>query len=68
MPLVRVEKGESIDKALSRFKKLCDREQLLKEIKRRERYEKPSEQRRRKLLKAQRKMRQAARRANSRRK
>lgn len=54
---VKVNNGESVEKALSRFKKKCEKEQLIKEIKRRERYEKPSERRRQRLLKSQRKNR-----------
>jgi len=54
---VRVKKDESIDKALRRFKKQCDKEELIKEMKKRERYEKPSERRRKRLIKAQRKSR-----------
>lgn len=52
---VKVKKDESIDKALRRFKKQCDKEELIKEIKKRERYEKPSERRRKKTIKSQRK-------------
>jgi small subunit ribosomal protein S21 len=52
---VKVKKDESIDKALRRFKKQCDKEELIKEIKKRERYEKPSERRRKKYIKSQRK-------------
>jgi len=52
---IKIEKDESIDKALRRFKKQCDKEELLKEMKRRERYEKPSDRRRKRLIKAQRK-------------
>lgn len=52
---IRVKKDESIDKALRRFKKQCDKEELLKEMKKRERYEKPSERRRKRLIKSQRK-------------
>jgi len=52
---VKVKKDESIDKALRRFKKQCDKEELIKEMKKRERYEKPSERRRKRLVKAQRK-------------
>ena len=51
---VRVKKDESIDKALRRFKKQCDKEELIKEMKKRERYEKPSERRRKRLIKSQR--------------
>jgi len=58
---VKVNSGESVEKALSRFKKKCEKEQLIKEIKRRERYEKPSERRRQRLLKSQRKNRRGNR-------
>lgn len=51
---IKVAKDESIDKALRRFKKQCDKEDLLKEVKRRERYEKPSDRRRKRLAKSQR--------------
>lgn len=52
---VRIRADESIDKALRRFKKQCNREGLSKEIKKRKHYIKPSEKRRRK--KSQRKVR-----------
>ena len=51
---IKVKKDESIDKALRRFKKQCDKEELIKEMKKRERYEKPSEKRRKRLVKSQR--------------
>ena len=51
---IRVKKDESIDGALRRFKKQCDKEGLIKEAKRRERYEKPSERRRKRLTESQR--------------
>ena len=54
---VKVNSGETVERALSRFKKKCEKEQLIKEIKKRERYEKPSERRRQRLLKSQRKNR-----------
>ncbi|MDQ1329607.1 MAG: ribosomal protein [Candidatus Poribacteria bacterium] len=54
---VKVKKDESIDKALRRFKKQCDKEDLIKEMKKRESYEKPSEIRRKKSIKSQRKSR-----------
>ena len=44
---IRVRNDESIDKALRRFKKQCNREGLNKEIKKRKHYVKPSEKRRR---------------------
>lgn len=47
MPDVKIRKGESIDGALRRFKRECEREGILTEIKKREHYEKPSEKRKR---------------------
>jgi small subunit ribosomal protein S21 len=57
---VKVKKDESIDKALRRFKKQCDKEELIKELKKRERYEKPSEKRRKKMSNSQKKGRSIA--------
>ncbi|HLD29355.1 MAG TPA: 30S ribosomal protein S21 [bacterium] len=39
---VRVRDNESLDDALRRFKRYCEREGLLKEIKRRQEYKPPS--------------------------
>ena len=39
--------SESVEQMLRRFKKLCEKEGLTKEIKKRQYYEKPSERRRR---------------------
>lgn len=39
--------GESVEQMLRRFKKLCEKEGLTKDIKRKQYYEKPSERRRR---------------------
>ena len=39
--------GESVNQMLRRFKKLCEKEGLTKDIKRRQYFEKPSERRRR---------------------
>ena len=44
--------NESIDQMLRRFKKLCEKEGLIKDIKKSSYYEKPSERRRRKRRKA----------------
>ena len=44
--------NESIDQMLRRFKKLCEKEGLVKDIKRNSYYEKPSEKKRRKRRKA----------------
>jgi small subunit ribosomal protein S21 len=43
--------GESVQSAIKRLRKLCDREGVTKEMKRTEYYEKPSEKHRRKELK-----------------
>ena len=45
---VRVSEGESIEQALKRFKKKIQKAGILSEIKRRERYEKPSVKKKRK--------------------
>jgi len=44
--------GESVEQMLRRFKKLCEKEGLTKDIKRKEYYEKPSERHRRDVRKA----------------
>lgn len=44
--------GESVEQMMRRFKKLCEKEGLTKDIKRKEFYEKPSERRRRAQRKA----------------
>ena len=54
---VRTRGNEPLDKMLRRFKKKCENEGLVKEIKRASVYEKPSEVRRRKLRKKERKER-----------
>ncbi|MDD3238307.1 MAG: 30S ribosomal protein S21 [Candidatus Gastranaerophilales bacterium] len=48
MPEIRVGDNESIESALKRFKKKIQKAGILSEIKRRERYEKPSIKRKRK--------------------
>ena len=49
---VKARGNESLDQMLRRFKKICEKEGLTKEIKRTAYYEKPSERRRRRLRKA----------------
>ncbi|MGE3109347.1 MAG: 30S ribosomal protein S21 [Phycisphaerales bacterium] len=44
---IKSRSGESTEQMLRRFKKLCEKEGLVKDIKRREFYEKPSERNRR---------------------
>lgn len=49
---VKARSGETTDQLMRRFKKLCEKEGLTKDIKRREYYEKPSERVRRNVRKA----------------
>jgi small subunit ribosomal protein S21 len=50
---IKARGGESADQMMKRFKKLCEKEGLTKDIKRKEYYEKPSERRRRAQRKAE---------------
>ena len=49
---VKARGNESVEQMIRRFKKMCEKEGLTKEIKRTSYYEKPSERRRRRLRKA----------------
>ncbi len=49
MPKVQVTENEPLEKALKRLKKKLEREGILKLLKQRKHYEKPSEKRRRKI-------------------
>lgn len=49
---VKARGGESVEQMLRRFKKLCEKEGLTKDIKRKEYYEKPSERARRDVRKS----------------
>ena len=44
---IKARSGESVEQMLRRFKKLCEKEGLIKDVKRRQNYEKPSERNRR---------------------
>lgn len=44
---IKARGGESVEQMLRRFKKLCEKEGLTKDVKRRQNYEKPSERKRR---------------------
>jgi small subunit ribosomal protein S21 len=57
MPSIRVRQNESIDKALRRFKKECEKAGIVQEVKRASRFIKPSEKRRKKALKAEKRRR-----------
>jgi small subunit ribosomal protein S21 len=64
--VVKVEEGESIDRAINRFKRECEREGILREWKRRAYYEKPAEQRKNKKKAAERKRLKKLRKMHSR--
>ncbi|MCA9297537.1 MAG: 30S ribosomal protein S21 [Phycisphaerales bacterium] len=49
---IKARNGEGVEQMMRRFKKLCEKEGLTKDIKRKEFYEKPSERRRRAARKA----------------
>lgn len=49
---IKARGGESAEQILRRFKKLCEKEGLTKDMKRRAYYEKPSEKRQRALRKS----------------
>jgi small subunit ribosomal protein S21 len=48
---IRVRDNESIESAIRRFKKLCEKAGILAELRKREHYEKPSVKRKRKEAK-----------------
>ncbi|MBU1006083.1 MAG: 30S ribosomal protein S21 [Candidatus Omnitrophica bacterium] len=49
MSRIEIGQGESLEKALRRFKKKIEREGILKQLKARKHYEKPSEIKRKKI-------------------
>jgi small subunit ribosomal protein S21 len=53
---VNVRDNESFEQALRRFKRKCEKAGILSEVKRRRFYEKPSEQRKRQMIQARKKM------------
>ena len=48
MTEIRVKENETLDSALSRFKRPCARSRVLAEVRKREHYEKPSVKRKKK--------------------
>ncbi|MBF0538015.1 MAG: 30S ribosomal protein S21 [Nitrospirae bacterium] len=55
MPLVSVKDSDSFELALKRFKKQCEKEGILSDIKKREHYEKPSIRKKKKVIAARKK-------------
>ena len=56
MPLIKVREDESLENALKRFKRKCEKSGILTEVKKRQHYEKPSVKRKRKTLAARKKL------------
>ena len=52
MVQVKLRKGEPVEKALKRLKKIMDKEGMMKEVRGRRYFEKPSEKKRRKSARA----------------
>lgn len=49
---VKIKRGETVEKALRRLKKVMDREGLMKQLRNNRYFEKPSEKKRRKAARA----------------
>ncbi|MCP3982695.1 MAG: 30S ribosomal protein S21 [bacterium] len=56
MPLIKVREDESLENALKRFKRKCEKSGILTEIKKRQHYEKPSVKKKRKMIAARKKL------------
>ncbi|REJ81482.1 MAG: 30S ribosomal protein S21 [Acidobacteria bacterium] len=56
MPIVQVRDDESFENALRRFKRKCEKEGILTELKKRQHFEKPSIKRKRKEMQARKKI------------
>jgi small subunit ribosomal protein S21 len=56
MPLIKVREDETLENALRRFKRKCEKSGILTEIKKRQHYEKPSVRKKRKALAARKKL------------
>lgn len=55
MPTVKVQPGEPFDIALKKFKRQCERDGILSDIKKKEHYEKPSVRKKKKIIAARKK-------------
>ena len=55
MPYVKVRESDSFENALKRFKKQCEKEGILSEVKKREHYDKPSVKKKKKAIAARKK-------------
>ena len=64
MTYVKVREGETFERAFRRFTKACEKSGLMAEIRKHQRFEKPSDARKRKSNQARRKMRKLMRMMN----
>lgn len=55
MPLVKVRENESLENALRKFKKQCESEGILSDVRKKEHYEKPSVKKKKKIIAARKK-------------
>ena len=67
MPSVRIRENEYFDAALRRFKRACEKAGVLAELRRREFYEKPTQERKRKKAAAVKRQQKKSARETSRR-
>jgi small subunit ribosomal protein S21 len=56
VPTVVVKEGESVEGAIRRFKRKCEKAGVLSELKKRQHYEKPSVKKKKKALAARKKL------------
>ena len=56
MPTVVVKDGESVEGAIRRFKRKCEKAGVLSELKKRQHYEKPSVKKKKKAIAARKKL------------
>jgi small subunit ribosomal protein S21 len=56
VPTVVVKEGETVEGAIRRFKRKCEKAGVLSELKKRQHYEKPSVKRKKKALAARKKL------------
>jgi len=63
---LEIKSGEQIDRALKRFKKVCDREGLTRDMRKHSYFEKPSERKKRKQREQEKERSKAIRQTNKR--
>ena len=56
MPVVKVRENESFENVIRKFKKQCEKEGILSEVRKREHYDKPSVRKKKKSIAARKKI------------